>query len=93
LGIYFDRRTEGKGYIVAAGAVRGVLVALSLASNPAASGDWVRAAELGALYGAIVALMIVLSHGSSAPQHARYIFPPSILSGALIGILIARFAV
>jgi uncharacterized membrane protein HdeD (DUF308 family) len=91
LGIFFDRRTNGKGYVVAAGTIRGVLVALLVASSPVASG-WLMAAALGAFYGAVVALMVVLSHGSSARQHAIYIFPPSIISGALIGVLIERFA-
>ena len=91
LGIFFDRRTEGKGHIVAAGTIRGVVVALLVASAPAVYGQWLRAAVLGAVYGALVALMIVLSHGKSARQHARYIVPPSIISGALIGVLLARF--
>ncbi len=90
LGILFDRRTDGKGYIVAAGTIRGVLVALLVASSPVVSG-WLREAGLGAFYGAVVALMVVLSHGRSARQHVIYIFPPSIISGALIGALIARF--
>jgi hypothetical protein len=91
LGIYFDRRTDGKGYIVAAGSIRGVLVALLVASTPMITGLWLRAAAFGVIYGAVVALMIVLSHGKSARQHAIYIFPPSIISGALIGLLIAQF--
>jgi hypothetical protein len=91
LGIYFDRRIDGKGYIVAAGAIRGMLVSLLIASTPLVSGLWLRASVLGAIYGAVIALMIVLSHGKSARQHAVYIFPPSIVSGALIGALVARF--
>lgn len=91
LGIYFDRHTDGKPYVVAAGAIRGILVALLVASTPGVSGLRLRASVLGGIYGAVVALMIVLSHGRSARQHARYIFPPSIISGALIGVLIARF--
>jgi presenilin-like A22 family membrane protease len=89
LGILFDRRTEGKGYIIGAGTIRGVLVALLVASSPVTSG-WLGEAGLGALYGAVVALMVVLWHGRSARRHAIYIFPPSIVSGALIGVLIAR---
>jgi hypothetical protein len=90
LGIFFDRRTDGKSYIVAAGTIRGVLVALLVASSPVDWG-WLREAGLGAFYGAVVALMVVLSQGRSARQHAVYILPPSIISGALIGALIARF--
>ncbi len=91
LGIYFDRRNDGKGYVVAAGAIRGILVALLVASAPWMSGLWLRAAVFGAIYGAVVALMIVLSHGKSWRRHAVYIFPPSIISGVLIGVLVARY--
>ena len=90
LGIYFDRRTQGKWYIVAAGTIRGLLVALLVGSTSAVSGDWLRGLALGAVYGAVIALMIVLSHGKGGRQHAGYIFPPSIISGALIGVLVAR---
>ena len=48
--------------------------------------------RLGAVYGAVIALMIVLSRGKGGRQHAVYIFPPSVISGALIGILVARIS-
>jgi hypothetical protein len=90
VGIYFDSRVGGKFQVICAGTIRGLLVALLVASTTPASGGWLTAAGLGALYGAVVALMITLSHGADARRHSIYIIPPSVVSGALIGALIGH---
>ena len=78
-------------YVICAGIIRGLLVALLAAATMPAMSGWITAAALGALYGAMVALMIVLSHGEVARRHAIYIVPPSVVSGGLIGALIGHF--
>jgi hypothetical protein len=90
-GIYFDSRAGGKFNVLGAATIRGVLVALLVASTVPASGGWLLAGAAGSLYGAVVGLMIVLSHGTGARHHAIYIIPPSLVSGGLIGGLIGRF--
>ena len=90
LGVLFVRSDAGKLPIVAAGTLRGLLVALLVASSAHAARGWLGAAGLGALYGGLVGTMIILSHGKSARQHAKYILAPSVVSGALIGVLVMR---
>jgi len=41
----------------------------------------------GALYGAVLGLMLGLSHGDAAPKHVLYIAPPSAAAGLLSGVL------
>jgi hypothetical protein len=92
-GIYFDPRAGGKVQIICAGGIRGLLVALLVASTTPVLSDWLMATALGAIYGAVIGFMIVLSHGSEARHHALYVLPPSVISGGLIGVLIGRLGV
>ncbi len=88
-GIYFDPRTPGKRFIVAAGTLRGVLVAIVTALSMTRHSGWIVGSGFGLVYGALFGLMICLSKGSAALQHAKYIMPTSAVTGALGGVLIA----
>lgn len=91
-GIYFDPRTPGKRFIVAAGTLRGALVAIVTGLSMTAYSGWVAGSGLGLLYGALFGATICLSKGSAALQHAKYIIPTSAVTGALSGALIAWLA-
>jgi hypothetical protein len=52
-------------------------------------GGWVDGSGLGLLYGTLFGVMICLSKGSAAWQHAKFIVPTSAVTGALSGALIA----
>jgi hypothetical protein len=91
-GIYFDPRTPGKRFIVAAGTLRGALVAIVTGLSMTAYSGWVAGSGLGLLYGALFGAMICLSKGSAALEHAKYIIPTSAVTGAFSGALIAWLA-
>jgi hypothetical protein len=91
-GIYFDARVPGKHFIVAAGTIRGALVALLAALTVGVGGTWAGLVGYGCLYGFVVGLMVVLSKGESAAQHAVYILPASMIAGAVSGALIRLLA-
>ena len=91
-GIYFDPRTPGKRFIVAAGTLRGTLVAIVTGLSMTARSGWVAGSGFGLLYGALFGAMICLSKGSAALQHAKYIIPASAVTGAFSGALIAWLA-
>ncbi len=91
VGIYFVRGELGKHFILAAGTLRGAVVALLAALTVGVAGTWLSWLGYGALYGVVVGLMIALSHGPSAPRHVLYIAPPSGIAGLLSGALIKLF--
>jgi hypothetical protein len=91
-GIYFDPRIPGKRFIVAAGTLRGTLVAITTALSMTAHSGWVAGSGFGLLYGGLFGAMICLSKGSAALQHAQYIISTSAVTGALSGALIAWLA-
>jgi len=92
VGIYFDARVPGRHLIVIAGLLRGILVALITGLSMSAHSGCLEGLGWGTLYGALFGAMICLSKGAAALQHAVYIIPASVLTGALGGVLIARFA-
>lgn len=91
-GIYFDPRTPGKRLIVAAGTLRGTLVAIITALSMVSHSGWVVGSGFGLLYGTLFGALICLSKGTAALQHAKFIIPTSAVTGALGGALIAWFA-
>ncbi len=91
-GIYFDPRTPGKRFIVMAGILRGILVAMLTGLSMSPDSNWVDGSGLGLIYGILFGVMICLSKGTAAWQHVQYIVPASAVTGALSGILIAWFA-
>ena len=90
LGIYFDPRAGGKTQVICAGTIRGFLTALLVASTVPAWTGSLMAAMFGAIYGWVIALMIVLSHGKDARSHVLYVLPPSIVAGAVIGAVVVH---
>lgn len=91
-GIYFDPRVPGKRFIVAAGTLRGMLVAIVTGLSMTAHSGWVAGSGFGLLYGALFGVMLCLSKGSAALLHAKYIIPASAVTGALTGAMIALLA-
>jgi hypothetical protein len=93
IGIYFDPRVPGKHAIVAAGLLRGALVALLIGLSISEQSGWLVGGGYGALYGVLFGTMICLSKGTGALQHAIFIIPSTLVTGALSGIAIALWAI
>jgi hypothetical protein len=91
-GISFDPRIPGKRFIIAAGTLRGMLVALLAGLSMTRHSGWLVGVGFGALYGALFGVMICLSKGALAWQHANRIISTSAITGALSGALVAYFA-
>lgn len=91
-GIYFDPRVPGKHLIVAAGTLRGALVALTTGLSMSSQSGWLVGLGLGTFYGALFGAMICLSKGAAAIQHAVFIIPTSAVTGAVSGALIVWLA-
>lgn len=87
VGIYFVPTESGKHFILAAGTLRGVMVALLVALTVGVTANWLNLMGWGAVYGAVLGLMIALSHGDKSPKHMLYIMPPSSAAGLLAGVL------
>jgi hypothetical protein len=77
LGIYFDTRAQGRIRVNFAGAIRGLLVALLVTFATPKGAGWILAIGFGALYGALIATMVVLAQGTNALKHIAYLLPPA----------------
>jgi len=51
------------------------------------------ATAMGARDGRLIGLMRVLAHGREARRHLLHVLPPSVVSGAIIGVLVADLQV
>jgi len=51
------------------------------------------ATAMGALDGRLIRLMRVLAHAREAHSHLLYVLPPSVVSGAIIEVLVADLQV
>jgi hypothetical protein len=92
LPIIFDKHVPSKGNIVAASTLRGVLVALLVASSITTHTFWTVAAGYGILYGVLSAAVVVLSKESRLLMHAKYMLPSAAITGAVVGVLILKLA-
>ena len=91
-GIYFEPREPHKHQIVAAGTIRGSLVALLAAFSMSPESGWLVGLGFGALYGALFGGVIYLAKGGPASGDAPFVIPSSGLTGALSGVLITWLA-
>ncbi len=91
-GIYFEPREPYKPQIVAAGTIRGTLVAVLTGLSMSPDSGWLSGLGLGAVYGALFGLVIYLAKGGSASKDAPFVIPVSGITGALSGLLIVWLA-
>ena len=91
-GIYFEPREPYKHQIIAAGTIRGTLVALLTGFSMSSESGWLTGLGLGMLYGALFGVVIYLAKGGSASRDAPFVIPVSGLTGALSGLLIVWLA-
>jgi hypothetical protein len=53
---------------------------------------WAAAAGYGVLFGLLTAVVVVLSKESKLLMHAQYMLPSAAVTGAVIGVLVLKFA-
>ncbi len=92
VGIYFEPREPYKPQIVAAGTLRGLLVALLTGLSMSAESGWLAGLGFGLLYGTLFGGVIYFAKGGPASGDSPFVIPMSGLTGALSGVLIAWLA-
>ncbi len=92
LGIYFEPHEPYKHQILAAGTVRGALVALLTGYSLSPTSAWLAGVGFGALYGVLFGGVIYLAKGGPASGDAPFVIPMSALTGALSGVMIVWLA-
>lgn len=92
-GIFFEPREPYKWQIFFAAALKGVLVAFLTRFSLAATTRWWSAMVTGALYGLAFSLVVYLAKGGPKSGDAPYVIPSGIITGALIGLFIAIWAI
>jgi len=91
--IFFEPREPYKWQILCAAVLNGALVALLTGLSLATTTHWWAAMAIGALYGLSFSLVIYLSKGGPKSGDAPYVIPSGIVKGALIGLVIAVWAI
>ena len=88
-GIFFEPREPYKWQILFAATLKGILVALLTSFSLVPTTRWWWAMALGAVYGLAFSLVIYLAKGGPNSGDALYVLPGGIVTGALIGLLLA----
>lgn len=92
VGIYFEPKEPHKPYIVAAGTLRGLLVALLTGLSISGDSSWLVGLGFGALYGTLFGGVIYLAKGGPRSGDAPFVIPMSAATGSLTGVLITWLA-
>ena len=93
IGIFFEPKEPYKWQIFCAATLKGVLVALLTGFSLTTTTRWWFAIATGALYGLLFSLVIYLAKGGPKSGDAPYVIPSGIITGGLIGLFIAIWAV
>ena len=91
-GIFFEPREPYKVEILLAAILKGILISLLTAFSLGAGSSWLRGAGFGMLYGFAFGLVIFLAKGAFKSKDAPYVVPVSVITGLIIGVLLANFA-
>jgi hypothetical protein len=91
-GIFFEPREPYKVEILLAAILKGILISLLTAFSLGAGSSWLRGAGFGMLYGFAFGFVIFLAKGAFKSKDAPYVVPVSVITGLIIGVLLANFA-
>ena len=92
VGIFFEPREPYKVEILLAAILKGILISLLTAFSLGAGSSWLRGAGFGMLYGFAFGFVIFLAKGAFKSKDAPYVVPVSVITGLIIGVLLANFA-
>jgi len=90
--VFFAREEPYKVEITLAAALKGLLTGLLIGFSLGLRDPWWKGAAFGSLYGLALALVVFLAKGGFRSKDAPYVVPAGLVSGAVIGILIALLA-
>jgi len=91
VGIFFEPREPYKIEILLAAILKGLLVSLITGLSLKGRSPWSHGLGYGALYGLAFALVVFLAKGGFKSVDAPYVVPSGVVSGAIVGVLVARF--
>ena len=88
VGIYFDPGEPYKHFIVAAGTLNGVVLALLIAAAVAATTPLLSTLLAGAGFGLLCSATVFLAKGGWLSDDAPYVVPTGIVSGLILAPII-----
>ncbi len=88
VGIYFDPEEPYKHFIVAAGTISGVVLALLIATAVDATTGLLPTLLAGAGFGLLCSAAVFLAKGGWLSADAPYVVPTSIVSGLILAPII-----
>ncbi len=91
VGIFFEPREPYKVEIFSAAILKGLLVSLITGLSLKGRGPWLHGLGYGAVYGLALALVVFLAKGGFKSMDAPYVVPAGVVTGAIIGVLVAKF--
>ncbi len=91
VGIFFEPREPYQLEIFFATILKGVLVSLLIGLSLAGRSSWKYGLLYGFIYGLAFGLVVFLAKGGLRSMDAPYVVPASIVTGAITGLLVAKF--
>ena len=91
VGIFFVPEEPYQLEIFLAAILKGALVSLFVGLSLKRESGWRQGLGYGLLYGFAFALAVFLAKGGFRSMDAPYVVPASIVTGAITGLLVAKF--
>ena len=89
-GIWFDPAEPHPGFIVAAGTLNGVMIALLIRGLLDAARSLLASLWIGMLCGVLSSLVVFLAKGGWSTWDAPYVVPAGAIVGLILGPLVRR---
>ena len=90
-GIFFAPNEPYPLEIFLASTLRVSLVALVTALTLREKCSWLKGLGYGLLYGLVTGVIVFLSKGGIKSMDAPFVIPSALITGAIVGVLIARY--
>ena len=91
-GIWFDPNEPYPGFIVAAGTLNGIVMALLIRGLLGASASLAASFVIGSVCGLLVSLTVFLAKGGWESWDAPYVVPAGLVVGAILGPVVRRLS-
>ena len=90
--IFFEPAEPYKVEILLAATLKNMLVSLTTGLSLTTLSNWWNGVSYGALYGLAFGLVVFLAKGAFKSKDAPYVVPSGVITGAVTGLLLVKFA-